>query len=77
MPPQARHPTLLRRSLESAAGLTQGFRRSAAGYSAAPQTPMQGFLRALHPRARERLAQPILDPRDYTEEKPKMTLTAQ
>ncbi len=58
-------------------GLTKGFRRTAAGYSAQPQTPKQVFVRALHPRARQRLSQPILDPRDHTEEHPTMTLTAE
>ena len=58
-------------------GLTKGFRRTATGYSAQPQTPKQVFVRALHPRARQRLSQPILDPRDHTEEHPTMTLTAE
>ena len=75
--PQRFHGTVYRAANWSCVGLTQGFRRTAAGYSAAPQTPKQVFVRALHPRARQRLAQPILDPRDHTEDKPKMTLTAQ
>jgi hypothetical protein len=75
--PQRFHGTVYRAANWSCVGLTQGFRRTALGYSATPQAPKQVFVRALHPRARQRLSQPILDPRDHTEEKPKMTLTAQ
>lgn len=75
--PQRFHGTVYRAANWTCVGLTQGFRRTAAGYSAAPQTPKQVFVRALHPRARQRLAQPILDPRDHTEDKPKMSLSAQ
>jgi uncharacterized protein DUF4338/DDE family transposase len=75
--PQRFHGTVYRAANWTCVGLTQGFRRTAAGYSAAPRSPKQVFVRALHPRARQRLAQPILDPRDHTEDKPKMTLTAQ
>ena len=69
--------TVYRAANWTCVGLTQGFRRSASGYSAQPQTPKQVFVRALHPRARQRLVQPVLDPRDHTEVSPKMTLTAQ
>ena len=75
--PQRFHGTVYRAANWTCVGLTQGFRRTAQGYSAAAQSPKQVFVRALHPRARQRLSQPILDPRDHTEEKPKMTLTAQ
>ena len=75
--PQRFHGTVYRAANWTCVGLTQGFRRTALGYSATPQAPKQVFVRALHPRARQRLSQPILDPRDHTEEKPKMTLTAQ
>ena len=74
--PQRFHGTVYRAANWTCVGPTQGFRRTAASYSAAPQSPKQVFVRALHPRARQRLAQPILDPRDHTEDKPKMTLTA-
>ena len=75
--PQRFHGTVYRAANWTCLGLTQGFRRTAGGYSAQPQTPKQVFVRALHPRARQRLAQPILDPRDHTEAHPLMTLTAQ
>ena len=74
--PQRFHGTVYRAANWTCVGLTQGFRRTAAGYSAAPHSPKQVFVRALHPRARQRLAQSVLDPRDHTEEHPKMTLTA-
>jgi hypothetical protein len=74
--PQRFHGTVYRAANWTCLGLTQGFRRTAGGYSAQPQTPKQVFVRALHTHARQRLAQPILDPRDHTEERPKMTLTA-
>jgi hypothetical protein len=73
--PQRFHGTVYRAANWTCVGLTQGFRRTATGYSAAPQVPKQVFVRALHPHARQRLAQPVLDPRDHTEDKPKMTLT--
>lgn len=75
--PQRFHGTVYRAANWTCLGLTQGFRRTAGGYSAQAHTPKQVFVRALHARARQRLAQPILDPRDHTEDKPKMTLTAQ
>ena len=75
--PQRFHGTVYRAANWTCVGLTQGFRRTAAGYSAAPQTPKQVFVRALHRQARQRLAQSVLDPRDHTEEKPKMSLTAE
>jgi len=70
------HGTVYRAANWTCVGLTKGFRRTASGYSAQPHTPKQVFVRALHPRARQRLTQPILDPRDHTEESPTMTLTA-
>ena len=75
--PQRFHGTVYRAANWSCVGLTQGFRRTGSGYSAQAHNPKQVFLRALHPRARQRLAQPLLDPRDHTEEQPKMTLNAQ
>ena len=75
--PQRFLGTVYRAANWTCVGLTQGFRRTAAGYSVQPQTPKQVFVRALHPRARQRLAQPILDSRDHTEDHPTMTLTAQ
>ena len=75
--PQRFHGTVYRAANWTCVGQTQGFRRTAGGYSAQRQTPKQVFVRALHPRARQRLAQPLLDPRDHTEAHPKMTLTAQ
>jgi len=75
--PQRFHGTVYRAANWTCVGQTQGFRRTALGYSAQAQTPKQVFVRALHPRARQRLAQPILDPRDHTEVTPKMTLTAE
>jgi hypothetical protein len=74
--PQRFHGTVYRAANWTCLGLTQGFRRTAGGYSAQPQTPKQVSVRALHAHARQRLAQPILDLRDHTEERPKMTLTA-
>ena len=74
--PQRFHGTVYRAANWTCVGLTQGFRRTAQGYSTAPHSPKQVFVRALHRQARQRLAQPILDPRDHTEEHPKMTLTA-
>lgn len=71
------HGTVYRAANWTCVGQTKGFRRTAGGYSAEPQTPKQVFVRALHRRARQRLAQSILDPRDHTEERPLMTLTAQ
>ena len=70
------HGTVYRAANWSCVGLTKGFRRTAEGYSAAPRAPKQVFVRTLHPRARQRLAQSVLDPRDHTEEHPTMTLTA-
>ncbi len=75
--PQRFHGTVYRAANWTCVGLTRGFRRTALGYSDQPQTRKQVFVRALHPRARQRLAQPVLDPRDHTEEHPTMTLTAQ
>ena len=75
--PQRFHGTVYRAANWTCVGLTKGFRRTAGGYSARPQTPKQVFVRALHPRARQRLAQAVLDPRDHTEEHPTMTLTAE
>ena len=75
--PQRFHGTVYRAANWTCVGLTKGFRRTAGGYSAQPHTPKQVFVRALHPRARQRLAQVVLDPRDHTEEHPTMTLTAQ
>lgn len=75
--PQRFHGTVYRAANWSCVGLTQGFRRTGSGYSAQTHAPKQVFLRALHPRARQRLTQPLLDPRDHTEDKPKMTLSAQ
>jgi hypothetical protein len=75
--PQRFHGTVYRAANWTCVGQTQGFRRTALGYSAQAQTPKQVFVRALHPRARQRLSQPVLDPRDHTEVSPKMTLTAQ
>ncbi len=60
--PQRFHGTVYRAANWACVGLTRGFRRSARGYSEQPQAPKQVFVRALHPRARQRLAQPILDP---------------
>jgi hypothetical protein len=74
--PQRFHGTVYRAANWTCVGLTQGFRRTAQGYSTAAHSPKQVFVRALHRHARQRLAQPILDPRDHTEDKPKMTLTA-
>ena len=75
--PQRFHGTVYRAANWTCVGLTQGFRRTGSGYSVQAHNPKQVFLRALHPRARQRLAQPLLDPRDHTEDYPKMTLTAQ
>jgi hypothetical protein len=75
--PQRFRGTVYRAANWTRVGLTRGFRRTARGYSARSHAPKEVFVRALHPRARERLAQPILDPRDHTEEHPTMTLTAQ
>ncbi len=75
--PQRFHGTVYRAANWTDVGLTQGFRRTAGGYSAQAHSPKQVFVRALHPRARQRLAQPVLDPRDHTEDHPTMTLTAQ
>jgi len=74
--PQRFHGTVYRAANWICLGLTQGFRRTTGGYSAQPQAPKQVFVRALHAHARRRLAQPILDPRDHTEEQPRMTLSA-
>lgn len=74
--PERFHGTVYRAANWTCVGLTKGFRRTAGGYSAQSQAPKQVFVRALHPRARQRLGQPILDPRDHTEERPTMTLTA-
>lgn len=75
--PQRFRGTVYRAANWTCVGQTLGFRRTAGGYSAQAHTPKQVFLRALHPRARQLLSQPILDPRDHTEEHPKMTLSAQ
>jgi Domain of unknown function (DUF4338)/DDE_Tnp_1-associated len=75
--PRRFHGTVYRAANWLCVGLTQGFRRTAQGYSDQPQSPKLVFVRALEPHARQRLAQPVLDPRDHTEEHPKMTLTAQ
>ena len=45
--PQRFHGTVYRAANWTCVGLTQGFRRTGAGYSAAPQTPKQVFVRAL------------------------------
>jgi hypothetical protein len=75
--PQRFQGTVYRAANWTCVGLTQGFRRTAGGYSATPRSPKQVFVRALHRQARQRLAQSVLDPRDHTEEHPLMTLTAQ
>jgi hypothetical protein len=75
--PQRFHGTVYRAANWTYLGHTQGFRRTTGGYSAQTHTPKLVFVRELHPRARQRLAQPVLDPRDHTERHPKMTLTAQ
>jgi Domain of unknown function (DUF4338)/DDE_Tnp_1-associated len=75
--PQRFHGTVYRAANWTCLGPTRGFRRISGGYSDSPQTPKHVFVRVLHRQARQRLAQPILDPRDHTEVCPKMTLNAQ
>jgi hypothetical protein len=43
-------------------GDTRGFRRTRAGYSAAPDAAKRVFVRPLHARAQTRLSRPVLDP---------------
>jgi hypothetical protein len=69
--------TVYRAANWSCLGLTRGFRRISGGYSDSPQTPKHVFVRALHRQARQRLSQAILNPRDHTEARPKMTLNVQ
>jgi hypothetical protein len=60
--PRYFHGTLYRAANWLYVGDTRGYRRTRAGYSAAPEAAKRVFVRPLHARAQTRLARPVRDP---------------
>ncbi|HSQ07351.1 MAG TPA: Druantia anti-phage system protein DruA [Chromatiaceae bacterium] len=74
--PRYFHGTLYRAANWCYVGDTRGFRRTRAGYSAAPAAAKRVFVRPLHANAQARLSRPILDPQ-YRHGAPRMMLSAE
>jgi len=70
------HGTVYRAANWPCLGLTQGYRRTRAGYSAETQSPKLVFVHPLRRDARKQLAKPILTP-IFSVGPPKMKLTAE
>jgi hypothetical protein len=74
--PRYFHGTVYRAANWCYVGDTRGFRRTRAGYSAAPDAAKRVFVRPLHAQAQTRLSRPVLDPQ-YRHGAPKIMLSAE